>query len=121
MPLITIKSLPFNRPLDFSEITSQISVDIAEGVGRSVGCINVVWELIPSGHHAAGGRAVPYQTETTPPLIVQLLGTADYTSKTIEKYYRVIAESISARTGVHRTNIFIYFSTTEGGRIHEGG
>ncbi|MFQ5589174.1 MAG: hypothetical protein ACE5F7_10075 [Nitrospiria bacterium] len=121
MPFIHIKSLPFKKSLDVSDILLGITRDFAEHTGVKANHIHTTWEFFSPGHYAKGRQAPEDQREAHHPVIVDLL-TPDFNDMTvIALMLETIAESLSKRADFPKNNIFINHRQARSGMVFDDG
>lgn len=121
MPLIHIKSLPFDTEVDVESVLETLSHDVSEQAGIGLEHVTATWEFLHPGHYAAGGVAQKLQPANTHPLLVDLL-VPDFNSRNdVERLLTCVATSLAARTGVPRHNIFIHGREARSGMVFDRG
>jgi len=121
MPLIHIRSLPFDHALDIPSILQGISEDFARDVGIAIEHITATWEYLQAEHYAVAGLTARYQPVASHPILVDLLVPAFNSQRTIERMLQSIAQSIAQRVGLPLTNVFINCRCAQSGRVFDGG
>lgn len=122
MPLISIKSLPFETDVDVPGMIKSITEDFARGTEVSIEHITVTWEFIPSRHYAVAGLMPATQPQTgSHPILVELHAPSFHKSDGISAMLECIAFSISKRSGVAYSNIFINYQKVNSGHVFDRG
>ena len=121
MPFIHIKSLPFEKPIDVSDVIVGISNDFARSVEVEVEHITVTWGFMLPGHYASAGRISLYQDDNSHPVLVDLLAPDFNTQPQVETMLLATADSISKRAQVSRRNIFINYRQAQSGMVYDAG
>lgn len=121
MPLIQIKSLPFEQGREMGALLVGISRDFSEAVGIEIEQVSATWEFLEAWHYAAGGRAATNQPIDSHPILVDLLVPEVHPAETIETMLDSIAASIAERARIPITNIFINVRRAKSGKMFDGG
>ncbi|WP_299178457.1 hypothetical protein [uncultured Neptuniibacter sp.] len=122
MPLICIKSLPFEDECDTPAIIKGITEDVSRASDIGIEHITVIWEYIPSRHYAVAGLMPATQPHCgSHPILVDIHAPSFYSSSGIEVMMETIAFSISKRTGVSHSNIFINYRKVSSGHVFDQG
>jgi phenylpyruvate tautomerase PptA (4-oxalocrotonate tautomerase family) len=121
MPILQIKSLPFDQAFDVAEAIEDISVDFADECGFALEHITVTWDYFPPGHYAVAGRAATVQDESNHPLMVSLLLPDMYEEEAIEEFLQVAAISIAKYSGIEISKIFIHCQLVPAGQVFDKG
>lgn len=122
MPLICIKSLPFEKDVDVPGMIKSITEDFARGTDVSIEHVTVTWEYIPSRHYAVAGLMPATQPQTgSHPVLVDLHAPSFHKSDSIGAMLECIAFSISKRSGVSYSNIFINYHKVNSGDLFDRG
>ena len=122
MPLICIKSLPFDDAQDMPAMIKGVTEDFARSTDVPIEHITVTWEFIPSRQYAVAGLMPQNQPQGgSHPILVDLHAPSGHSQKNIEAMMESIAFSISNRSGVSFSNIFIQYHKIQAGHIFDGG
>ncbi len=121
MPFIHIKSLPPAEPLDTAALLEELCADFARDTGIGIEHITATWEWLEPGHYAVGGKAANEQPVGSHPLLVDLLAPDFNADDDVERMLIAIADSLAARAGVARGNIFINQRDARSGRVFDAG
>ncbi|EAR60489.1 hypothetical protein [Neptuniibacter caesariensis] len=122
MPLICIKSLPFDSEIDVPAMIKSITEDFARGTDVSVEHITVTWEFIPERQYAVAGLMPSTQPQSgSHPVLVELHAPSFHASGSVEAMLECIAFSVSKRSGVAYSNIFIRYCKVQSGTIFDQG
>ena len=121
MPFIHIKSLPLGPHIPVSSVVEEITKDVAREAGVDLEHITATWEYLQAGHYAVAGKAEARQSETSHPVIVDLLSPDFNGAVQIRKMLHAVAESISKRAKVPITNIFINHRQARSGMVFNAG
>lgn len=121
MPFVHVRSLPFESPLSMSSVVEGITRDFANGTGVGLENVTATWDLVTPGHYAVAGQSASFQPSGTHPVLVDLLVPEFNAAEVIEKMLFVIASSISRRTGVPESNIFINCRTAASAHVFDAG
>ena len=121
MPLIHVKSLPFDQPFDVSSVVEGLTTDFAKELGIALEHVTATWEFLLPGHYAVAGKAVPHQPKDTHPILVEVLAPDFHSAQDVEKMLTIVASSLPQRAGVHLSNIFVIYRPAYSGRILDAG
>lgn len=121
MPFILIKSLPFEKPFDVSAVIEGLSKDFAKGTGIGLEHVTVIWGFLTPGHYAVAGKTAQHQPQDSHPVLVDLLAPDFNAAESIEQMLTNVARSISTRTKVPITNIFINHRQARAGTVLDAG
>ena len=121
MPIIQIKSLPFDRPFDVADVLEDICVDFADECGFSVEQMMVTWDYFPPGHFAVAARAATVQDQSNHPLMVSLLVPDIYEQEAVEEMLEIAAIVIAKYSQVAIGNIFIHCQKLDTGSVFDKG
>lgn len=122
MPLICIKSLPFDESLDMPAMIKGVTEDFARSTDVPIEHITVTWEFIPSRQYAVAGLMPANQPQSgSHPVLVELHAPSQHGQKSVEAMMECIAFSISNRSKVSYSNIFIHYHKISSGHIFDGG
>jgi hypothetical protein len=121
VPIIHVKSLPFEQPFDVGAVVEGITKDFAKATGIGLEHITATWEFLSPGHYAVAGKVAQHQPRSTHPVLVDLLAP-DFNSPTVgEKMLSSVASSISKRAKVPVSNIFINHRQARSGMVFDAG
>ncbi|MDH5258617.1 MAG: hypothetical protein OEX07_11435 [Gammaproteobacteria bacterium] len=119
MPFIQIKSLPFEKALDVSNIILAINRDFASVNNLAIYHVHTTWEYFQPGHYAKGEDAPEFQPNASHPVIVDLL-TPDFNkAEVIELMLSSLAKSIVTHTNINRNNVFINHRYARSGMVFD--
>lgn len=122
MPLISIKSLPFDNDVDVPVMIKTITEDFARSTEISIEHITVTWEFIPPRHYAVAGLLPATQPQTgSHPILVDLHAPSFHKQDAITSMLECLAFSISKRSGVAYSNIFISYQKVMSGNLFDRG
>jgi phenylpyruvate tautomerase PptA (4-oxalocrotonate tautomerase family) len=121
MPLIQIKSLPFDPPRDMSEVIEAISRDFANEAGVDLEYMSVTWEFLQPGQYAVGGQTAHYQLADSHPVLVDILSPDFNPPDQVEKMLKTLASTLARHATVHISNIFINHREAYSGRVFDVG
>ncbi|MFT6351019.1 MAG: hypothetical protein ACJAZ4_000287 [Neptuniibacter pectenicola] len=122
MALICIKSLPFENDVDVPAMIRSITDDLARGADISIEHITVTWEFIPSRQYAVAGLMPSTQPQSgSHPILVDLHAPSFYNVNCVEAMMECIAFSISKRSRVAYSNIFINYRKINSGHVFDHG
>ena len=121
MPIIHIKSLPFEAPIDISTVLEHVGKDFAKDTGVDLNHITTTWHYFPADHYAVAGKSVYYQPLNSHPVLVDLITPDVNSDETVEKMLYSVARSISKWTDIPLNNIFISHGHTRSGMVFDSG
>jgi hypothetical protein len=121
MPFIHIRSLPFDKSFDVGAVLEELTKDFAKGTGIGLDHVTATWEYFAPGHYAVTGKAAQYQPQDSHPVLVDLLAPDFTSAATVEKMLTTVSSSISKRTKVAATNIFISHRQAHSGMVFDAG
>lgn len=122
MPLICIKSLPFEDECDIPNMIKGITTDLSRATDISIEHITVTWEYIPSRHYAVAGLMPASQPQNgSHPILVDLHAPSFHAMDSVEAMMESVAFSISKRSGVSFSNIFINYCKVQSGHVFDHG
>jgi hypothetical protein len=121
MPMIQIRSLPFDRPFDVSEAIEEIMFDFARDTRISISDISATWDFTEAGNYGVAGKAAWNQPIDTHPVLVKILTPDFHSEDEVATMLTCLATSISTRTGVQVENIFIRHRGVRSGQVFDNG
>ena len=121
MPFIHIRSLPPAEPIDTAALLEQLSADFAAATGIGVEHVTATWEWLEPGHYAVGGTAASEQPARSHPVLVDLLVPDFNADDDVARMMTAVADSLAARGGIVRDNIFINQRDARSGRVFDAG
>ncbi len=121
MPVIQIKSLPFETAPDMDKVVQAISQDFAQACGIALEHISVLWEFIPAHHYAVAGKTCEYQPPDSHPLIIDLLIPDFNEAQRAELMLNSLAQSVSHHAKVPLDNMFINLRLARSAAVFDDG
>lgn len=121
MPFIHIKSLPFADAPDIAGVLEGLCADFARATGIGIEHVTATWEWLEPGHYAVGGNSAATQPDASHPLLIDLLAPDFNAAGDVEGMLVAIADSLAARTGIARANLFINQRSAHSGRVFDAG
>lgn len=121
MPLIHIKSLPFQEAVDVEGCIQNVSKHFSAEMAIEEIYVTVTWAWLPHRQYVAGGKIFESQMATTPPILVDLVIPDFHTKETIQRMLQCIAESLTRFAGVEKENIFIHCRMVTSGTVFDAG
>ena len=121
MPLIQIRSLPFDPPLDVPAVIERVARDFAQGAEIGLENVTVTWDTLQPGHYAVGGVTAAVQPAGSHPVLVDLLAPDLNRHRKIERMLTTVAESLSRHTGVPVANVFVNLRQAHSGMVFDQG
>ncbi len=122
MPLICIKSLPFEDEIDVPAMIRSVTEDFARGAEISIEHITVTWEFIPARQYAVAGLMPASQPSSdSHPVLIELHAPSFHDAASIKAMMESVAFSVSKRSGVAYSNIFISYRKVFSGDLFDRG
>jgi phenylpyruvate tautomerase PptA (4-oxalocrotonate tautomerase family) len=121
MPLIRIKSLPFEGDVDISLVVCNLSQAVADATGIENHHIMVSWEYLSKGHYSHAGKVAEVQGINTHPLLVDLIAPNFNTEQQIMAMLELIANTISEHVPIAKNNIFINYTPAYSDGVYDEG
>ena len=121
MPVIRIKSLPFEKTVNMATVLETVTKTFSADTGINVEHISATWEFLSLGHYVVAGRAAQYQPLDTHPILVDILAPDFNAADVVEKMLTSVAQNISKQTEIPITNIFINFQPAQSGKVFDQG
>lgn len=121
MPFIHIRALPFAEKPETAGLLEGLCGDFAAATGIGLEHVSATWEWLEPGNYAVGGKAATGQPDATHPLLVDLLAPDFNSAADVERMLTAIADSLAARAGIRRDNIFINQREARSGRVFDAG
>ena len=121
MPLIHVKSLPFDEPRDVRAVLEGLTRDFAGATGVALEHVTATWELLPEGYYAVAGDAALHQPQASHPVLVELVAPDFNSPEDVENMLKAVALSISNRATVQMDNIFISYRGVSSGTVFDKG
>lgn len=121
MPFIHIKSLPFAKSFDVAAVLEGVSRDFAQETGIELKHVHATWEFLKPGHYSVAGKARDRHSQSSHPLLVDLLSPDFNDAKTVETMLTCVASSLAKRAKVPRSNIFINHRHAHSGMALDAG
>lgn len=121
MPFIHIKSLPFAKSFDVGAVLEGLSQDFAQETGIELKHVHATWEFLEPKHYAVAGKTSDFQSNSSYPILVDLLAPDFNDVKAIEMMLGCVALSLSKRVRVSRSNIFINYRQAHSGMVFDAG
>jgi phenylpyruvate tautomerase PptA (4-oxalocrotonate tautomerase family) len=121
MPVIHIRSLPFQQEPDMGKVVEHIARSFSDSNEIGLKYVTVTWDFLPQNQYAYAGHTVEYQTRDSHPILVDLLIPDFHSEERIAGLMKSLAEIISATTSIPRTNIFIQSQRAHSGLVYDQG
>ena len=121
MPVIQVKALPQDPPLDLAEVLPKISADFAAYAGVAEQFVSLTWTWLQPGHYLCAGQPAQTQPATSHPLLVELLVPDFHRPDQSSRLLRVLAGVLAEHTGVAVRNIFIELRLARAGQAFDDG
>lgn len=121
MPVISIRSLPFEKNIDIPFILLKINENASIATGIEVNHIWSYWDFIKSGHYASGSDIADFTGSSKHSPIVEVISFEGKPKDSVEALLTSIAETISTETGIDIGNIFITYREVRSGEVFDGG
>ena len=122
MPFICIKSLPFEDEIDVPGMIKSITEDFSKGTDVGIEHITVTWEFIPSRQYAVAGLMPATQPQSgSHPILIDLHAPSFHNKSSVEAMMECLAFSVSKRSNVAYSNIFINYRRVSSGHVFDQG
>ena len=122
MPFITIKSLPFEDDIDVPNIIKHITEDFAVTTDIGIEHVTVIWEFIPARHYSVAGLMPASQPrDASHPVLVEMYVPSFHKKESLDAMLESLAFSISKRSGISHSNIYIHYNKVFSGEIFAQG
>lgn len=121
MPIIQIKSLPFETEPDVCGMIEATMQDFSRDTGVSLENLSITWEYIPAGHYGVAGQAAWNQPRESHPMLVELITPDLHSADEISTYLEQLGAILAERVGVPVENIFITHRAVKSGTVLDGG
>lgn len=121
MPVIFIKSLPFQRERNIAAILKDISKDVSEESGVDLQHFTVTWEYLSPGHYAVSGVTEDTQPMESHPVLVDVIAPDFSSAGNKDVMLNTLANSLAKRAEVPQNNIFIQYQQAHSGMVYDGG
>lgn len=121
MPLVRIKSLPFEQEVEIPQAIRNLSQAVADAADIELHHVMVTWEYLPASHYAHNGKVAAYQAINTHPLLVDLIAPNFNTEEQIAAMLELIANTIAEQVPVAKSNIFINFTPAYSDGVYDEG
>ncbi len=121
MPVIHIRSLPFNPPLNTPGVLEAVTQQFAKEAGVRLKYVSACWSYLEPGHYVDAGQARGEQAAASHPLLVELLTPDVHQPASIEKQLTCLALALSRHTGISLHNIFIQHREARSGQVFDQG
>jgi phenylpyruvate tautomerase PptA (4-oxalocrotonate tautomerase family) len=121
MPVISIKSLPFQTKKNISGILKKINAAAAGSIGVESRHIWSYWEFLSPNHYAVGDSTSEFTQAQSHSPIVEVISFEGKPGDSVEALLTSIAETISGETGIDIGSIFITYREVHSGEVFDGG
>ncbi|MCW8328537.1 hypothetical protein MD588_06925 [Photobacterium sp. SDRW27] len=121
MPLVRIKSLPFEQEVQIPQVLSVLSQAVSDAGNIEQHHIMVTWEYLSKSHYAHNGQVADSQPINTHPLLVDLIAPNFNTEKQIAAMLELIANTIAEQVPIAKNNIFINFTPAYSDGVYDEG
>lgn len=121
MPLVRIKSLPFEQEVQISQALQALSQAVADAGNIELHHVMVTWEYLPPSHYVHCGKVADIQAINTHPLLVDLIAPNFNTEEQIASMLELIANTIAEQVPVAKSNIFINYIPAYSDGVYDEG
>ncbi|MGF1728112.1 hypothetical protein [Photobacterium kasasachensis] len=121
MPLVRIKSLPFDHEVPVPQVISALSQAISDAANIEQQHIMVTWEYLAQSHYAHHGKVAANQPINTHPLLIDLIAPNFNTEEQIASMLELIAHTIAEQVPIAKNNIFINFTPAYSDGVYDEG
>jgi phenylpyruvate tautomerase PptA (4-oxalocrotonate tautomerase family) len=121
MPVISIKSLPFEKDVNIPEILKKLNAEVANSINYSPDSIWSYWEFITPQYYAVGDKSSEKTTGSTHSPIIEITSFEGKSNESIETAMKTTAKVVSQALGIDIGNIFIVYKEAHSGMVFDGG
>ncbi|MCW8956981.1 MAG: hypothetical protein OQL09_08865 [Gammaproteobacteria bacterium] len=121
MPVIQIKSLPFQSQPNMEHWLTQLSREFSQQTGIDTKHISIGWLYYDRGHYLDDSEIADFQSQNSHPLMVELLVPDFNKASDIQHMIRVAAHSLSDICNIDINNIFVHAATAANGLVFDKG
>lgn len=121
MPVISIKSLPFENDIFIPHVLKKLNTETAKALGYEASYIWSYWEYLKPEHYAVGENLSLRTTNDTHSPIVNILSFEGKSGKDIEAMLKTVARILSEELKIDIGNFFITYTEVLSGRVFDGG
>jgi phenylpyruvate tautomerase PptA (4-oxalocrotonate tautomerase family) len=121
MPVISVKSLPLNKPMAIGVVLKKMNMEVAKETGYEARHIWSYWQFIERHMYAVGEETAATIKATSHSPIVEITGFEGKPDDLIEKMMRAVARVIAQELEIEESNIFITYKEVLSGRVFDGG
>lgn len=121
MPIIHIRSLPFQPTQNISYLVTNISNAVSQTSDIYVKHITCSWSFFESEGLAVSSITTPVQPKSTHPIMAELILPNSHSKEAAAEIMRAIASAIAELTGIEPNNIFVHTVFVEPGMVYENG
>lgn len=121
MPIIHIRSLPFQPPQNISYLVTNISNAVSQTSDIDVKHITCSWSFFESERLAVSSVTAPVQPKSTHPIMVELVLPSSHSKEAVAEIMCTITSNLAELTNIDPNNIFVHAVFVESGMVYESG
>ena len=121
MPIVEIRALPQNPPVDVPSVLARVCRDLAATLGCREREVWATWETLPPGTFAEADQPAQTQPRDTHPPMVRILAMEGRTPEMIAKMLETVSASLAAALPIDADNVFARYEELRVGRVAWGG
>lgn len=121
MPLIQIKSLPFESEKNIGKILKEISEEFSDHMQISEKQVIVTWNYINADQYSYQGKLAENTEKSTHPILVDLIAPDFNSVERIQEMMMCISKSIEKYSDIPESRIFILYRAAQSGFVLDEG
>jgi hypothetical protein len=121
MPIVEIRALPMDPPVDVGAVLARVCVDLAREIGCPERQVWATWETVPAGWFAEAHVAPAVQPRDTHAPLVRILAMEGRSPEMIARMLETVSRSLAAVLPIDPDNVFARYEELERGRVAWGG
>ncbi|PSW05135.1 hypothetical protein [Photobacterium lipolyticum] len=121
MPLIRVKSLPFDHDVDVSQVVCSLSQAMSDANDIEPHHIMITWEYLSPDHYSHGGKVTQSQPINTHPVLIDLVAPNFNTEDQIMAMLELIANTLAELVPIAKNNIFINYTPAYSDGVYDEG
>ncbi|NIP31063.1 MAG: hypothetical protein GTO02_15040 [Candidatus Dadabacteria bacterium] len=121
MPLIHVKSLPFENDVDISEVTKSISSEFSNESEINEKQIIVTWDFYMPHCFSFQGKTAKNIEESDHPVLVEFIAPDFNSVERIQEMMKSISRAISKNAKITENKIFILYRSAQSGLVLDEG
>lgn len=121
MPIVEIRALPQEPPVDVPSVLARVCKDLAATAGCREREVWATWETLPAGTFFEADVGAQSQPHDTHPPMVRILAMEGRTPDMIAKMLESVSNSLAATLRIDADNVFARYEELRLGRVAWGG